>query len=406
MSEKRRDNKGRILRTGESQRQDGRYAYKYTDAYGKPKFVYSWKLVATDKTPAGKRDDVALRDKEDEIRNDIKDGIDPTGKKMTVCQLYIKHTGLKKNVKHGTEKGRRYLLKLLEEDPIGAKSIDSVKQSDAKSWAIRMSEKGYGYQTIKNHQRSLKAAFYMAIEDDYIRKNPFLFKLDTVIEADRKKRVILTPAQEESLLTFTQNDPVYSQYYDEILILLETGLRISELCGFTTKLDFQNRIIHVDHQLLRDSEIGYYIDIPKTESGQRQLHMNDKVYEALQRVLKKRGKVQTITVDGYSDFLFLNRKGLPKVAVNYDIMVKGLVRKYNKQHEEPLPNVTPHTFRHTFCTRMADAGMNPKALQYIMGHASIQMTLDYYAHASFESAKSEMVRIEATKDAVNQTVAA
>ena len=63
MSEKRRDNKGRILRTGESQRKDGRYAYKYIDAFGKQQFVYSWKLVATDKTPAGKRDVPALRDK-------------------------------------------------------------------------------------------------------------------------------------------------------------------------------------------------------------------------------------------------------------------------------------------------------------------------------------------------------
>ena len=57
MAEKRRDSKGRILRTGESQRKDGRYAYKYTDSTGKPQFVYAWKLVAADKTPAGKRGD-------------------------------------------------------------------------------------------------------------------------------------------------------------------------------------------------------------------------------------------------------------------------------------------------------------------------------------------------------------
>ena len=62
MSEKRRDNKNRILRTGESQRKDGRYAYKYIDTFGKPQFVYSWKLVPTDKTPAGKRDDIALKE--------------------------------------------------------------------------------------------------------------------------------------------------------------------------------------------------------------------------------------------------------------------------------------------------------------------------------------------------------
>ena len=123
MSTKRRDNKGRILRTGESQRKDGRYAYKYTDAYGKPQFVYAWKLVSTDKTPAGKRDDISLREKEKEINKDIYDGIDTIGKKITVCQLYAKHTGLKKNVKRGTEKGRQNLLKLLSDDPIGSKSV-------------------------------------------------------------------------------------------------------------------------------------------------------------------------------------------------------------------------------------------------------------------------------------------
>ncbi len=85
MSEKRRDNKNRILRTGESQRKDGRYAYKYIDTFGKPQFVYSWKLVPTDKTPAGKRDDIALREKEKEIQKDLDDGIDHIGKKMTVC---------------------------------------------------------------------------------------------------------------------------------------------------------------------------------------------------------------------------------------------------------------------------------------------------------------------------------
>ena len=139
MSEKRRDNRGRILRTGESQRKDGRYAYKYTDAYGKPQFVYSWKLVATDKTPAGKRDVPALRDKVKEICRDLDDGIDTIGKKMTVCQLYAKQNGLRKNVKHGTEKNREYLMSLLQDDPIGMKSIDTVKQSDAKEWVIRMS---------------------------------------------------------------------------------------------------------------------------------------------------------------------------------------------------------------------------------------------------------------------------
>ncbi len=259
MSEKRRDNKGRILRTGESQRKDRRYAYKYTDAYGKPQFVCSWKLVVTDKTPAGKRDTPALREKIKEICKDLDDGIDIIGKKMTVCQLYAKQNGLRKNVKHGTKKGRDYLMSLLRDDPIGMKSIETVKQSNAKEWAIRMSEKGFAYQSISNFKRSLKAAFYTAIEDDCIRKNPFNFALDTVIEDDRELKAALTPEQVDSLLAFMEQDAVYKKYRDEVIILLGTGLRISEFCGLTTALDFKNRSINVDHQLLRDAEIGYWL---------------------------------------------------------------------------------------------------------------------------------------------------
>jgi len=149
------------------------------------------------------------------------------------------------------------------------------------------------------------------------------------------------------------------------------------------------------HQLLRDSENGYYIKTPKTKSGYREIPMSEQVYQALKRVLKNRGKKTTITVDGYTGFLFLNQEGLPKVGMNYNNMVRGLVKKYNKHHKEPLPNIIPHSLRHTFCSRMANAGMNPKALQYIMGHASITMTLDYYTHVDAGSVKAEMDRLAA-----------
>ena len=397
--EKRRDSKGRLLKSGESQRPDGRYAYKYIDTFGNPKFVYSWKLVPTDKIPAGKRPDLSLREKVRQIQQDIADGIDPIGKKMTVCQLYAKYIRQRGNVKRGTKKSREQLMKLLSDDKLGAASIDSVKLSDAKEWALRMQEQGVAYNTICNSKRSLKAIFYMAIQDDCIRKNPFDFPINDVINDDTEPKVPLTPAQEEELLKFMQDDPVYAKYYDEVVILLETGLRISELCGLTeTDLNFEKRFVNIDHQLLRSTEDGYYIETPKTDSGFRQVPMSAAAYEAFQRVLQNRRGAKAIEVDGYSNFLFLNRDGLPKVAVNYDAMFKCLAKKFNKCHKEPLPPVmTPHTMRHTFCTRMANAGMNPKALQYIMGHANIVMTLNYYAHATFNSAQAEMERLEAAK---------
>lgn len=397
MSEKRRDSKNRILRSGESQRKDGRYAFKYTDAFGKPQFVYAWKLVPTDKTPAGKRDDISLREKIKEIQKDLDDGIDTVGKKMTVCQLYAKQIRHHGNVRPNTVQGRNHLMGILEQDRFGAASIDSVKMSDAKEWALRMKEKGYSYKTISNYKRSLKAAFYTAIQDDCIRKNPFDFQISAVLEDDTNPKVPLTASQEKSLLDFILNDKIYRKYYDEIVILLGTGLRISELCGLTVSdLDFEERTITVDHQLLKGTETGYYVETPKTKSGIRQVPMSEKVAQALRNVLAHRRSARLEEVGGYRDFVFLNQNGDPKVAGNYQGMFRGLTRKYAKTQREPLPEVmTPHTMRHTFCTNLANAGMNPKALQYIMGHSNITMTLNYYAHATFDSAKAEMERLAA-----------
>lgn len=406
MSEKRRDSKNRILQSGESQRPDGRYQYKYTNANGETKFVYSWKLSPTDKIPAGKRADLSLREKIKQIQKDLDDGIDSIGKKMTVCQLYAKYIRQRGNVKRGTKKGRDQLMNLLSEDKLGSTSIENVKLSDAKEWALRMQEKGIAFNTISNHKRSLKAIFYLAVQDDCLRKNPFDFQISAVINDDTVPKVPLTPAQEKELLGFMQNDNVYCKYYDEVVILLETGLRISELCGLTlADLNFEKRFINVDHQLLRSSEDGYYIETPKTDSGFRQVPMRAAAYKAFKRVLQDRKGAKPVNIDGYSDFMFLNRDGLPKVAANYDAMFKNLVKKYNKCHTEPLPQVmTPHTMRHTFCTNMANAGMNPKALQYIMGHANIVMTLGYYAHATFQSAQEEMDRLEPKAETRVETI--
>ena len=394
MKEKRRDSRGRILHTGESQRTDGRYLFKYTDAFGKTQYVFSWKLVPTDTTPKGKREKPSLRELEQQIRRDIEDGIDSTGKKMTLCQLYAKQNAQRANVKKSTQSQRKQLARLLKEDKLGSRTIDSIKPSDAKEWALRMKENGFSYNTINNHKRSLKASFYIAIQDDYVRKNPFDFKLSEVIENDTKAKTALTEEQELALLSFIRKDNVYHKYYDEVLILLKTGLRISEFCGLTVMdVDFKNEVVHINHQLIKSKEQGYYIETPKTKSGIRQVPLSEETIQAFQRVIKNRPKRKPIEIDGYADFLFLNQNGNPKVAVEYNLLFTRMVRKYNKHHEIPLPHITPHMLRHTFCTKLAQKNMNPKDLQYIMGHASINITMDWYAHSSIENAKTEIKRL-------------
>ena len=155
-------------------------------------------------------------------------------------------------MKKSTQKQREQLMRLLKEDKLGARSIDTIKPSDAKEWALRMKDKGFSYNTINNHKRSLKASFYIAIQDDCVRKNPFDFKLNEVLENDTKEKVALTEEQEQALLSFIKTDNVYHKHYDDVLILLKTGLRISELCGLTVAdIDFKNEVVIIDHQLLK-----------------------------------------------------------------------------------------------------------------------------------------------------------
>lgn len=391
---RRKDNKGRLLKTGESQRKDGRYAYKYQDKNGKSKFMYSWRLTDTDPVPKGKRFGRSLRDLERDLQRDLFDGIDSSGKKMVLWQLYEKHNALKPNVRQSTETGRKYLMDILKSDTLGNMSIEAIKPSDTKEWAIRMKKNGYSYQTINNYKSSLKACFYTALNDDLVRKNPFNWNLSDVLEDDTEHKTALTDEQVNILLSFVQIDGVYQKYYNAIVVLLHTGLRISELCGLTTSdIDFEKGFIQVNHQINYDKG-KYSINEPKTDSGIREIPMLEPVRKALMDEIKGRIDVQQILIDGYSDFVFLNQKSLPMYAHCYSNAFSSLIKKYNKYHKgNELPLITPHTLRHTFCTNMANKKITPNTLQYIMGHKNITMTLGYYTHGTAQSAMAEMLSI-------------
>ena len=395
ISTERKDKRKRLLKTGESLRKDGRYAYKYVGTDGKPHFVYSWRLSETDPLPKGKRPCKPLRELEKEIKRDLADGINSTGGKMTVCELYAKHNELKSNVRESTQKNRKQLMKLLQDDKMGNMQIEKVKPSDAKQWVIRMKEQGFAFQTINNHKRSLKAIFYTAIEDDLIRKNPFNFNTDDVIENDTAEKIVLADTQADLLLRFLKNDCTYQKHYHAVTVLLNTGLRISELCGLTVKdIDFENGYINVDHQLIFDRG-NYRTEKPKTDSGIRKIPMTEPVSKALKDEINNRENVQPVTIDGYTDFVFLNKKGFPLYGAAYSTDFSKMIDKYNKHHKKKLPKISPHILRHTYCTNMANKNMPPKALQYIMGHKDITTTLGYYAHGSAESAKIAMESLTA-----------
>ena len=134
----------------------------------------------------------------------------------------------------------------------------------------------------------------------------------------------------------------------------------------------------------------------KTESGKRMVPMTPEVEACFRRILEARAKpkIEPI-IDGHSGFLFLDKNGMPMVALHWEKYFQHIVEKYNKIYKVQLPKITPHVCRHTFCSKMAKNGMNPKTLQYIMGHSDISVTLNTYTHVSFEDAQAEVKRMSA-----------
>ncbi len=383
------------MHNGESQRQDGRYAYKYKDINGETKFVYSWRLDKNDRAPAGKPRDLSLREKERQIQQDLFNQIVPNGGNLTVLELVEKYLSLKVNVRHNTQANYNFVVGILKKEAFGSLRIDKVKLSDAKAWLIKLQKDGRGYSTIHSVRGVVRPAFEMAVQDDLIRKNPFGFELATVVVNDSVTREAITRAQERAFLKFIQEDNCYRKYYDGIYILFNTGLRISEFCGLTiSDIDFQNKRIRVDHQLQRKRDMEYIIEDTKTKSGERYVPMSQQVVECFRRVIANRKPPkQEPIIDGYTGFLFLDKNGMPMVALHWEHYFKHILNKYNSIYKVQLPKITPHVCRHTFCSNMAKSGMSPKTLQYIMGHSDISVTLNTYTHLTFDDAKTEFDRV-------------
>ena len=395
MSEKRRDNRNRVLRYGESQRPDGRYAFKYKDNDGNIKFVYSWRLDKNDRTPTGKKRELSLREKEKQIEHDLFDHIVSNGGNLTVLELARKYISLKTGVRHNTEANYNFVINILAKENFGSMRIDKVHLSDAKGWLIKLQKDGRGYSTIHSVRGVLRPAFQMAVDDDLIRKNPFAFELASVIVNDSVTREAITRKQEREFLSFIQADEYYCRYYDPIYILFHTGLRISEFCGLTVgDIDFKEMRINVDHQLQRKRDMTYVIEPTKTSSGTRLVPMTKEVAECFRRILTNRCKPKVEPmIDGYAGFLFLDKNEMPTVALHWEKYFKHILEKYNSIYKVQLPTITPHVCRHTFCSNMAKSGMNPKTLQYIMGHSDISVTLNTYSHVGFEDAREELKRV-------------
>ena len=399
MSQKRKDKRGRVLRNGETQDpKTGEYRFSYYEN-GKKKNFRSWRLNEKDPTPEGKRAGLSLREKEAlyQKEKDKKENFATCG--MTVSELvdfYVK-TRSNGRVKNTTKQNYKTVQNFLKSEEFGNVKINDVTTSTAMEWLTELQASGKKrYSSIQNIRGVLRPAFRKAVQSEWIFKNPFDdFQLHEVIVNDSVRRDAVSPADERRFLEFVRNDKHFSRYYEGIYILFNTGMRISEFCGLTTDdLDMERRTISINKQLHRVGTRVYIEDTAKTKAGTRVIPMEDGVYEAFRTILEKRKmNPANPSIDGVSNFICLDKDDNPMLALHWEHYFKHIRIKFNKIYKKPIPHITPHVCRHTYCSKKAKAGMNPVHLAYLMGHSETDITLGTYTHTRFDDAVDELRRM-------------
>ncbi len=388
--ERRKDNKGRVLQKGESQRKDGLYVYQYKDISGKRKSIYTNNLSD-------------LRKQEKQINRDLEDNIDTTGAEITLNEQFDKYISLKTQLSNSTKQNYIDLWnRNLRDNVLGNKKLCDIRKSDILKFYNLLSERKLKYSTIKIFNCMISPCLDLAVDDDIIRKNPCKGCLSE-FSKDSDERISLTVQQQEALLEFICQSNVYSVHYPLIMFMIGTAVRCGEAIGLTWEdVDFKNKEISINHQLIykkSSKTYGFYADTPKTDSGVRIIPMTTDVYKALLKQRKNqfsKGYRTNVEIDGYNDFVFSTKNRNPIMPSAVNNLLLNIVNKYNStcNREVELPHISAHNLRHTGCTRMAEAGVDPKVLQYIMGHSKISVTMDVYNHISQERNRKEMDKLE------------
>ena len=391
------------LRTGEAQRDNGRYTYRWTDRTGKRHAVYAPTLEL-------------LRQKEELLIVDRHDGIRSNTSTITINQMFELWNQLKRGIKDSTRSNYLYMYEMFVKPIFGTQRIVQIRKSDIRRFYNQLlDEKGLKIATLDNIHNVLHQVFQVAVDDDIIRKNPtdnMLRELKLARGMETEKRKALTVEQEQLFFDYLQKTPKYRHWYPIFYIMANTGMRAGEITGLRwCDVDMKEGIISVNHTLVYYDHRGkkgccYSINTPKTKAGEREIPMTDGVKQAFQMEKEYQEEAEirnTSHIDGYSDFIFVNQYGKVQHHDSLNKALQRIMRDCNGQvlenhegDEEPvlLPRFSCHVLRHTFATRACESGINIKVLQSCLGHSDVSTTLDIYVHVTNDLKKKEFSAME------------
>lgn len=388
------------LRKGESLHSKGGYQFRWTDEQGGRHSVHAKTLEE-------------LREKEKDIEFDQRDNVKPEARSVTINEMYERWKDLKRGLKDNTFQNYRFMFEQYVSPHFGKKRISLLVKSDVKKfYNTLVDERGLSIATVDCVHTVLHQVLDMAADDRYIRRNPsdnVLKELKQVLALKAEKRRALTKAEQNLFLDYLKRTEKYQHWYPVFAVMVGTGMRVGETVGLRWyDIDLEDGIIDVNHTLVyyRHAVNGCYCNVqsPKTPSSIRQIAMLSFVKEAFlqeKQYQEANGICCKATVDGYTDFIFVNRFGDPQHQGTLNKALRRIIRDCNhevllegKKDAVFLPHFSCHILRHTFTTRMCEAGVNMKVIQETLGHADVSTTLNIYADVTKDMKKQAFTRFD------------
>ena len=270
---------------------------------------------------------------------------------------------------------------------IGSCKVKDVTPATIKKVKSELVKRGLCTTTINDTLVLLRCLFKSAVNDKIISESPCKgianLKRKEAAAAQTIHRALTIEEQE----AFFNEAKASCWYYELYSFLIQTGLRVGEAAALTWKdVDLNKRVIHVRKSLDRVSNTKWVIDTPKTKTSVRDIPISRGIEKTL---LEQKAKSSIARID---NIVFTSPYGDYIKHTSVNNCITNILKKLDEKGT-PIEHFSVHALRDTFATRCIEQGMNPQTLKTILGHSSLSMTMDLYAHVLPDTKERELSKI-------------
>ncbi len=272
-------------------------------------------------------------------------------------------------------------IKTIEKNPVAMQNIDEITSNDIQNYLNTL--KNYSNSTIKKIKEQFTQTFKESMNKGYITRNPMYDVIRPKSNRERKNVRALEIEEQQALTNYLLSVPITDVPFKvAYLIEMYLGLRIGEVLALrNTDINLQKNLITVNKTLTTDKDHKVIMgNTTKTYAGIREVPIPAFIREEIinQMRLAENNKDKQLFLDPYGNYVRPN---------NANRRLKEILEKMG------IKDITSHSLRHTYGTRCVEAGMRAVALQRLMGHTDVSITLNTYTSVFNKYKEAELEKV-------------